>query len=177
MPSERRAGPPRIHVIGRKNHGKTQLVEDLVRWYAAQGLKVATIKHTHHHHELDTPGKDSHRHRLAGARAVGILAREMTAIFLPRERSVDDAERYEAFAAAFADCDLIVVEGDTQATAPKIEVWRAAIGGPPLAQADARIVAVVSDDVAELAAWQLPQPTWPRSDIERLAPLVRAASR
>jgi molybdopterin-guanine dinucleotide biosynthesis protein MobB len=59
----------RLHIIGGKNHGKTMLVVELVQEFARRGIPVGTIKHTHHHHEVDVPGKDSHRHRLAGAAA------------------------------------------------------------------------------------------------------------
>ena len=57
----------RVHILGRKNHGKTTLVVELVEYLTARGMHVGTIKHTHHAHELDTPGKDSHRHGEAGA--------------------------------------------------------------------------------------------------------------
>ena len=80
----------RIHIVGRKNSGKTTLVADLVAHLTANGHRVGTIKHTHHQHELDTPGKDSHRHREAGAAVVGILCPGMTAVFRPapdRQRS------------------------------------------------------------------------------------------
>ena len=59
----------RVHVIGGKNHGKTTLIMDLIRELTARGLQVGTIKHTHHKHELDIPGKDSYRHRESGASA------------------------------------------------------------------------------------------------------------
>ena len=65
-----RAGPPlRIHVVGRRNHGKTTLLVELVEELCRRGLRVGTLKHSSHTHELDTPGKDSHRHRLAGLNA------------------------------------------------------------------------------------------------------------
>ncbi|MCA9266810.1 MAG: molybdopterin-guanine dinucleotide biosynthesis protein B, partial [Planctomycetales bacterium] len=67
----------RLHLIGRKNHGKTRLIVDLVEELTSRGLRVGTIKHTHHRHELDTPGKDSYQHRTAGAAVVGILSRSM----------------------------------------------------------------------------------------------------
>ena len=60
----------RLHVLGRKNHGKTTLVAELVAELTRRGWRIGTIKHTHHHHELDTPGKDSWMHRQAGAREV-----------------------------------------------------------------------------------------------------------
>ncbi len=158
----------RLHILGRKNHGKTTLLVALVEELTRRGLKVGAIKHTHHSHELDTPGKDSHRHRMAGAAVAGILSRDLTAIFQPVHRDTV-ADPYAPFPASMADCDLVLVEGDTQATAPKIEVWRAEIGGTPLAKMDEGILAVVSDDPVECV-----QPIWPRGDIFALADQVRA---
>ena len=118
----------RMHIIGRKNQGKTQLVVELVEELASRGLCVGTIKHTHHRHELDVPGKDSHRHRIAGAAVVGVLSRNMTAVFVPCQKGQD---RYSIPAANFAYCDLVLVEGDSQTAATKIEVWRATWGWSP----------------------------------------------
>ncbi len=136
----------RVHIVGRKNSGKTTLVCELVREFTARGLKVATVKHTHHSHELDMPGKDSHQHRLAGAAAVGILSPRMTAIFVPGERETRGEHRYEQFESQFENCDLILVEGDLQTTALRFEVWRAAVTERPYAADDAAIQAVISDD-------------------------------
>jgi len=151
----------RVHIIGQKNHGKTTLVAELVQALSAQGYRVGTIKHTHHQHELDTPGKDSHRHREAGAAVVGILTRSMNAVFWQAEESSSAEDRYQAFAETFADCHLLLVEGDTQTTAPKIEVWRKSLGTEPLAKTDASIQALVThDEIQDLAT-----PVFPRSDI------------
>jgi molybdopterin-guanine dinucleotide biosynthesis protein MobB len=141
----------RLHIVGRKNQGKTTLIVELIELLTARGLRVGTIKHTHHRHELDTPGKDSHRHRQAGARAVGILSPELNAVFWPVEAQPPAEARYDAFAPLLADCDLVLVEGDSQTTADKIEVWREVVGGPPMAERDPAILAVVSDDRAEVA--------------------------
>jgi molybdopterin-guanine dinucleotide biosynthesis protein B len=161
----------RIHIIGRKNIGKTTLVVDLVHHFRALGYRVGTIKHTHHHHELDTPGKDSFRHRQAGAKAVGIVAPTMSAIFWPTPsdmsggaeerkacqleqedpagglKQADDLSRqYEPFDALMADCDLVLVEGDQQAQAVKIEVWHQGVEERPLAENNPSIALVVSND-------------------------------
>ena len=136
---------PRVHIVGRKNAGKTTLVCDLVKELTSRGLKVATIKHTHHHHELDTPGKDSHKHRESGAAGVGILSSQMTAAFVPVARNEDEATRYARFNVMFNDCDIILVEGDLNTTARKLEVWRDTVTEPPYAQTDASITGVVSD--------------------------------
>ena len=145
----------RVHVIGRKNHGKTTLVVDLVQELTQRGLRVATIKHTHHRHELDTPGKDSHRHREAGAARVGILTPQLNACFWPPEAMASDSAenksaRYAVFDAMFADCDWVIVEGDTDATEPKLEVWRRVVGSAPLANSDPSIRLVVTDDRCEV---------------------------
>jgi molybdopterin-guanine dinucleotide biosynthesis protein MobB len=143
----------RLHIVGGKNHGKTTLVVALVEEFVRRGLLVGTIKHTHHHHELDVPGKDSYLHRTAGAHAVGILSPSMTAMFLPaRGNSAGSEDRYSVFSATFARCQLVLVEGDSQTTAPKIEVWRNELGTPPLATQDKSILAVVTDDELPFAA-------------------------
>ncbi|MEZ6062575.1 MAG: molybdopterin-guanine dinucleotide biosynthesis protein B [Planctomycetaceae bacterium] len=154
---------PRVHIVGRKNAGKTTLVCDLVQRLTQAGLQVATIKHTHHRHELDTPGKDSHRHRQAGAAAVGILSPGMTAAFIPGNRDVREDDRYEHFDVLFRDFDLILVEGDLHATARRIEVWRSALNELPYASSDQQIQAVVSDDEPVVDC-----PVMPRSDLNPL---------
>jgi molybdopterin-guanine dinucleotide biosynthesis protein MobB len=161
-----------LHIIGGKNHGKTMLVVELVQEFARRGIRVGTIKHTHHHHELDVPGKDSHRHRLAGAAVVGILSPSVSAIFLPTpDESLPGEDRYSLFASAFSGCRLVLVEGDTQTPAPKIEVWRSELNTPPLAARDRSILAVVTDDRTPVATTVLP-----RSDIERLASWILAGA-
>jgi len=160
----------RVHVIGGKNHGKTTLITDLICELAARGLRVGTIKHTHHKHELDIPGKDSYRHRESGASVVGILSRSMNALFWPiePEESLDEsrqaARRYEAFSSAFFQCDLVLVEGDTRTTAPKIEVWRATFDSPPLAGTIANVRAIVTSDAIETRV-----PLLPRDNISGIA--------
>lgn len=137
---------PRWHIVGRKNSGKTTLVCELVRQLTDRGVKVATIKHTHHQHELDTPGKDSHKHRESGAAGVGILSAQMTAAFVPVQRDEDEAVRYARFNVMFNDCDIILVEGDLHATARRIEVWRAANNPQPYATEHRNIDVLVTDD-------------------------------
>ena len=171
----------RIHIIGGKNHGKTTLVVELVQELSARGIRVGTIKHTHHHHELDSPGKDSHRHREAGAAVVGILTRSMNAMFWPpnsgdssRDSSPSD-DRYQVFEEmlfnrGFSDCELLLVEGDTQTEAAKIEVWRESLGSQPLASSDSSIIAVVSHD----KPLNLTVPIWPRTDVPGLADKILA---
>jgi molybdopterin-guanine dinucleotide biosynthesis protein B len=152
----------RIHIVGRKNHGKTTLIVDLVSHLKEQGYQVGTIKHTHHYHCLDTPGKDSFQHRDAGADVVGILSPGTHAAFWT-PTSASQAS-YDAFEPLFADCQLVLVEGDAQAAAPRIEVWRSEFTSSPIAAEDERIAAIVSDADVELAV-----PRLPRSDVAQVA--------
>lgn len=157
----------RLHIVGGKNHGKTTLVVDLVRAFVAHNIRVGTIKHTHHRHELDVPGKDSYRHREAGASAVGILSPTMSAMFIPTEPdNRNTSDRYAAFAPLFTHCELVIVEGDSQTRAPKIEVWRSVVGTSPLAQTDSSILAIVTDDDPSLPSGI---PVLPRSTVDQVA--------
>ena len=160
----------RLHIIGRKNSGKTTLIVDLIRELTRRGHRVGTIKHTHHNHELDTPGKDSHRHREAGSSIVGILSRQMNAIFWPREHSGDSpAARYQQFDTFMCQCDIVLVEGDSSTDAIKIEVYRAVTEQPPIAATDSGILAVVSNDPLCLNV-----PIWSRDELEKMADKIEA---
>ena len=160
----------RIHVIGRKNSGKTTLITELIQALTQLGYRVGTIKHTHHQHELDAPGKDSHRHREAGAAVVGILSRSMNAVFWQPEPTTVSDDRYEIFGSVFSNCQLTLVEGDTQTKATRIEVWRESLGSQPHAMTDPSITAVVSHDDCP----GLPMPIWPRADVAALAEKILA---
>lgn len=156
----------RVHIIGRKNSGKTTLIVELAEYLCQRGLRLGTIKHTHHRHELDTPGKDSHRHRLAGAEMVAVMSPEVIAVY--RRNSADAGDdRYSALEAAFADCDLVLVEGDVAARAPKVEVWRRAVQEAPYANMVGGIAAVITDDQIEGSSQ-----VWPRHPIALLAELI-----
>lgn len=169
----------RIHIVGRKNHGKTTLICELVGELTRRGFRVGTIKHTHHDHELDTPGKDSHSHRLAGSVAIGILTQGMNAIFWPNKEvnaagKIKQHDRYEQFDAMMRECDIVLVEGDSQSSAKRIEVFRKDLGTGLLAASDPDIAAVVTDD--ELYdEWEkdggdrAESPTWKRSDVGLIA--------
>lgn len=158
----------RVHIIGRKNSGKTTLVAELISAFAAQGMCVGGIKHTHHHHELDVPGKDSFRHRQAGAAVVGIITPGMVAAFRPQTRAEGTEAAYAALAPMFAGCHLVLVEGDSRTAAPKIEVWRQATGQAPLCAEDPAILGVITDDPLPVVA-----KTWPRSDLDQARREIR----
>ncbi len=153
----------RIHIVGRKNSGKTTLIVELVTEFTLRGYCVGTIKHTHYKRELDTPGKDSHRHREAGSTAVGILSPGMNAIFWPQPAKRSRQAMYEQFDATMNQCDIVLVEGDSQTDAAKIEVFRAANSDLPMAMTDAEIQAVVTDDELKIGT-----AIWKRSDLDSI---------
>ena len=156
----------RLHVVGRKNHGKTTLVVALVEELTRRGVQVGSMKHSPHVHELDRPGKDSHRHRQAGAEPSAIVTQDSIGVFLRRGAETDVYAKLDPL---FAGVDVLLVEGDLQHPGRKIEVWRAALGGSCLAAENESIVAVVSDDPAEVAV-----PVWPRRDVAALADRIVA---
>jgi molybdopterin-guanine dinucleotide biosynthesis adapter protein len=150
-----------LHIVGRKNHGKTTLMLELIAELNRRGLRVGSIKHSSHAHDLDQPGKDSYRHRLAGADPAAIVTTEMIGVYRARKANDDFYACLEPF---YAECDLVLVEGHLEHPGPKIEVWRSAVGGTCLAAEIGDIMAVVTDDLPEIAV-----PCWPRRDVARVA--------
>lgn len=136
-----------VHIVGRRNHGKTTLLLELLDELRSRGLRAGTIKHTRHPHELDSPGKDSQRLREAGAAPSAIVSGDNAAIHFSIEPGEDF---YETFEPLFAGCDIVLVEGHVDGPGPKLEVWRPeAGGGDRLAlDPDVHIVAVVGDGPA-----------------------------
>ena len=151
----------RVHVVGRKNHGKTSLLVELIGEYCRRGVRVGSIKHSSHRHELDTPGKDSQRHGAAGSCPSAIVTPDQVGLYLSRQ---SDQDPYWQLATAFADCALVLVEGDIEAQAPKVEVWRAGPGHAPLAGERTDIMAVISNDRPQVSV-----PVWPRNSVAELA--------
>ena len=159
----------RVHIVGKKNHGKTTLTVALVSELTRRGFAVGTIKHSPHSHELDTPGKDSHRHRCAGASPASVVTADLVGVFLPRS---DAEDPYARLAPIYEGCDLVLVEGDKGLRGGlKVEVWRAEVGGAPLCAGAGRddIAALVTDDAVEVAV-----PVWPRGDVSDLTDRVLA---
>ena len=149
-------------VIGWKNAGKTSLMERLVAEFVARGLRVSTIKHVHHDVDVDQPGKDSFRHRAAGAHEV-ILAGAQRFALMGEHRG--DEPPLAALLARLAPVDLVLVEGYKRDLHPKIEVWRAEAGHDLIQPHDPTIRAVASD----VALGPL---TVPRLDLNRTADIA-----
>jgi formylmethanofuran dehydrogenase subunit E len=101
--------PPMIHIVGRKNSGKTTLIEKVIPQLSARGYRVATVKHHHSERpiDIDWEGKDSWRHRKAGARAVAVISLSETALFQETDGSVSLSE----VAANLKGVDVVLAEG------------------------------------------------------------------
>jgi molybdopterin-guanine dinucleotide biosynthesis protein B len=130
-------------VVGWKNSGKTGLMERLVAEFTARGLRVSTLKHAHHTFDVDHAGKDSHRHRIAGATEVLLVSRNRWALM--HELRHEDEPPLAEMVAKLAPVDLVLVEGWKRDTHPKIEAHRAATGQALIAPDDPTILAVASD--------------------------------
>ena len=135
-------------VTGWKNAGKTGLMERLVADIAGRGVTVSTVKHAHHTFDVDHPGKDSHRHRVAGATEVLLSSRNRWALM--HELRGDAEPPLEALLAKLAPVDLVLVEGYKRDRHPKIEAFRAETGHALIAPGDATIRAVASDVALDL---------------------------
>ena len=132
-----------IGFAGWSGSGKTTLVTNVLPVLIARGWTVSTIKHAHHGFDLDQPGKDSHRHREAGASEV-LIASERRWAIMHELRGAPEPE-LEQLLLHLSPVDLVVVEGFKRSAYPKIEVHRPALGKPPLYPEDPNIVAVASD--------------------------------
>lgn len=131
-------------IVGWKNSGKTTLTERLVRNLTERGYRIATIKHAHHEFDIDHEGKDSWRHRKAGASEVAIVSAKRFAI-LHENRGEAEPSLME-IAAKLSPCDLILVEGYKRDSHKKIELRRSGgAKGEQLSHTDSHIVAVASD--------------------------------
>lgn len=131
---------------GFSGSGKTTLIEQVIALLRADGLTVSVIKHAHHRFDIDTPGKDSWRHRQAGAGEV-LLTSEHRWVLM-HELGDESEPPIEAHLARMSPCDLVLVEGFKHADIPKIEVHRPSVGKPLLYPDDERIVALATDDPA-----------------------------
>ena len=135
-------------VTGWKNAGKTGLLERLVAEFCGRGLRVSTLKHAHHSFDVDHPGKDSHRHRMAGASQVLLASTERWALMNEHRGAPEPS--LAALLAKLDPVDLVLIEGWKRDKHPKVEAWRAETGNPLIAPNDPTILAVASDTALEL---------------------------
>jgi molybdopterin-guanine dinucleotide biosynthesis adapter protein len=123
--------------------GKTTLIEQLLPRFVLHGLKVALIKHAHHNFDIDKPGKDSFRHREAGATEVLVTSDKRWVLM--HELRDEPEPNLEEQLKLFSPHDLILVEGYKKAAIPKLELHRPSIGRPILHTEDPHIVAIATD--------------------------------
>ncbi len=135
-------------VVGWKNAGKTGLMERLVSEICARGFSVSTVKHAHHVFDVDHPGKDSYRHRTAGAREVLLASRRRVALMHELRGAPEPS--LDELLARLSPVDLVLIEGYKRDAHPKIEAFRAETGNPLIAPDDPTIRAVASDTPVDL---------------------------
>jgi molybdopterin-guanine dinucleotide biosynthesis protein B len=155
-----------IGVAGFKNAGKTTLVEKLVAALTARGHRISTVKHAHHSFDIDHEGRDSFRHRKAGASEVAVVSASRWAII--HEARGDAEPSLEDVLAKLGACDLVIVEGYKRDSHDKIEVRNLALDHPKLAGDDPTVVAIAANGKVADA----PVPVFDRDDVSALADFI-----
>jgi molybdopterin-guanine dinucleotide biosynthesis protein B len=152
---------------GYSGTGKTTLIERLIPRLVGSGLRVSVIKHAHHAFDIDMPGKDSHRHREAGAAEVLITSGQRWVLMHElRGEPEPDLERQLG---RISSCDLVLVEGYKRADIPKLEIHRPSTGKPLLHPGDPNIVAVATDGLVRTSL-----PVLDLNDYDEIAAFVAA---
>ncbi|MFD0666174.1 molybdopterin-guanine dinucleotide biosynthesis protein B [Ramlibacter sp. MAHUQ-53] len=138
-----------VGFAGYSGSGKTTLVERLIPALKARGLRVSVVKHAHHAFDVDHPGKDSHRHRAAGAFEVVVASSRRLALMREFEREAK-LTVHQLIAELYDGVDWVLVEGFKDSNLKKVEVWRAEAGQPVRYPEDAFVAAIATDDAARL---------------------------
>ena len=136
-----RPQPPVVCIVGYSGSGKTTLMVNLITRLTRRGLRVGTIKHDVHGFQMDQPGKDSFRHKAAGAATTIISSPHQMAMVT----DVDHDHAPQDLLPMLATMDIVLAEGFKRAPLPKIEVFRTETSKGPACQGDPRLLAVVSD--------------------------------
>lgn len=142
------SGSPKLPVkvfgfAGYSGSGKTTLIEQLLPRFVLEGYRISLIKHAHHDFDIDRPGKDSYRHREAGASEV-MLASSKRWVLMHELRGEAEPDLPQQLA-RLAPCDLVLVEGFKRQPIPKLEIHRCETGKPLLFPGDKHIVAIATD--------------------------------
>lgn len=157
-------------LVGWSGAGKTTLMAVLLPALIRRGLTVSTIKHTHEDVDLDRPGKDSYRHRQAGAAEV-LLTSSSRWTLMHELRGAPEPD-LETLLHRMTPVDLVLMEGFKHLSHDKLEVHRTALGKPLLLPCDPHIVAVASDDAVSLLLLTVPVPVLPLSDATVIADFI-----
>jgi molybdopterin-guanine dinucleotide biosynthesis protein MobB len=162
--SVEKAAIPIVSIVGLSGSGKTTLIERLVPELAGRGYRVATVKHDAYGFEIDLEGKDSWRHKKAGAVMTVVSSPDRLALI----RDIDhDAPPEEIRNEYIRDADIILTEGYKSGNTPKVEVYRSSLANGPLFLKSADLVALVSDRAYEAAA-----PCLGLDDVVKLADMI-----
>jgi molybdopterin-guanine dinucleotide biosynthesis protein MobB len=154
-------------IVGFKNAGKTGLMERLVTEITGRGFSVSTLKHAHHAFDVDQPGKDSHRHRVAGAQQVLLSSGARWALM--SEIRGDEEPTLTELLDRLDPVDLVLVEGYKRDTHRKIEAFRAETKNPLIIKNDPTIRAVASDSPIDVT-----QPVFDLNDTRAIADFILA---
>ena len=153
---------PIISVVGKSKSGKTTLIEKLIPELKKRGYRVGTVKHASHDFDMDKKGKDSWRHKAAGADTVIVVSRQR--IVMVKDENFVQLESIEKY---FDDVDLVITEGFKQEKRPKIEVYRSHKNKKPLCNDDKTFIALVTDTDISVNV-----PTFSLEEIEALSDLI-----
>ena len=151
---------------GYSGSGKTTLIEQLIPRFTARGITVSLIKHAHHTFDVDTPGKDSFRHRKAGCTEVLVTSSRRWAL-MHELRGAPELTLAELLA-RMSPVDLVLVEGFKRDRHPKLEVYRPSVGKPLLCREDRTIRGIATD----VSVPELPVPRIALDDIPAIARFV-----
>ncbi len=136
-----------LGIVGWSGSGKTSLVRRLLHEFVRRGISVSTIKHAHAGFDIDTPGKDSHVHREAGA--CEVVVSSVNRFALIHENRDQPEPRIDGLLARMAPVDLVLIEGFKSEPHDKLEVHRPAVGKPALYPRDPDVVALATDAGAD----------------------------
>ncbi|NNE86443.1 MAG: molybdopterin-guanine dinucleotide biosynthesis protein B [Silicimonas sp.] len=153
-------------VVGWKNTGKTGLMERLVTEFSGRGLRVSTLKHAHHSFDIDHAGKDSHRHRVAGATEVLLASRNRWALM--HELRDESEPALDELLTKLTPVDLVLIEGYKRDRHPKVEAHRGAVKSPLIALEDRTVKAIASDSSATAEG----RPTFDLNDTVAIADFI-----
>lgn len=156
--------PKIITIVGKSNSGKTTLLEKIVRELTQRGVRIGSVKHAHDGFEMDKKGKDSWRHRQAGAASTLVVSDNSLVLV-----KSDSSPFIDKMKACLSDRDIILAEGFKKENLPKIEVFRTdSIHEEPLCLADENLVAFVTD-----SGYQPDVPVFGLEDIREIADFIQ----
>ncbi|NIO40852.1 MAG: molybdopterin-guanine dinucleotide biosynthesis protein B [Burkholderiales bacterium] len=152
---------------GYSGSGKTTLIEHVIPLLVQRGLRVSLVKHAHHAFDVDQPGKDSYRHRKAGASEVLLTSAKRWVLM--HEIGIQPEPELPQQLRRMSPCDIVLVEGFKKQSMPKLEIHRKTHGAPLLFNEDSHIIGIASDEPIET---ELPQ--FKLDDYEAIAEFVLA---